>query len=288
MVHKIRTIRDIRNLVKQELREYLDERELDSVSLIITRHLTGISALHELLSSDRKVTSSEAKRAIEICRELKTGKPVQYVLGITDFYGCRIKLSGKELIPRPETEELVDIVLRENPGFTGKIIDIGTGSGCIAIALAVHLPLAEVTAIDISWQALQSAKENADLNKARINLLREDILNSKFSLPGGIDIIVSNPPYVRESEKKMMNRNVLDYEPPEALFVPDSDPLKFYRAILRLAEKSLNSRGKIYFEINEALGNEMKSLLEMSGYSEISVVRDLNSKDRIAKAVKNA
>ncbi|TAL59659.1 MAG: peptide chain release factor N(5)-glutamine methyltransferase, partial [Bacteroidetes bacterium] len=191
------------------------------------------------------------------------------------------------LIPRPETEEMVDIIIRENKYFKGNIADLGTGSGCIAIALAANIPGAVITGIDISEEALRVARENARMNNVSISYIKCDILNFNSRLLNKTGIIVSNPPYIRNSEKQFMNKNVLDFEPSQALFVPDSDPLKFYSAILKIADKILNPGGKIYFEINEAMGKSMIQLFESFGYSEIHVIRDINNKERIIKGVKN-
>ncbi|MCU0407923.1 MAG: peptide chain release factor N(5)-glutamine methyltransferase, partial [Bacteroidales bacterium] len=178
--------------------------------------------------------------------------------------------------------------IRENKGYKGSICDMGTGSGCIAIALALNMPGTEVTAIDISDDLLSGAAANAALNNAGVSFIRGDILREDTIIPPGTGIIVSNPPYVRESEKKLMNRNVLDHEPHIALFVPDSDPLLFYRAILRQAKTSLCRGGRVYFEINEALGRETEALLLSFGFTEVKIVRDLNNKERIIKGTLNA
>jgi len=243
--------------------------------------------LHQLYDSGSPVTNTEAEKIIEFTNELKTGKPVQYILGETTFYDCIIKVNGSTLIPRPETEELVDLIIRENKDYRGNIIDFGTGSGCIAIALAVNLPFSSITGIDISGDAISLARENAVLNNVKISFIKSDILNfgeEEFTKAG---IIVSNPPYVRNSEKLLMGKNVIDFEPPLALFVPDYDPLVYYRAILKLAENILLPAGRLYFEINEAMGKSLIQLFESSGYSEIEIVPDINDKERIIKGRKN-
>lgn len=196
-----------------------------------------------------------------------------------------IRLNSDTMIPRPETEELVDLVIKENRGFTGSALDIGTGSGCIAIAIALNLPGSAVTGIDISEGALLKAKENAGLNKVQVSFIRADIFNIDPGLFSGTDIILSNPPYIRESEKKLMSRNVLDYEPHTALFVDDSDPLVYYSAITRLASAILTPGGSLYFEINEALGSQISFLLKSAGYSSVRIIKDINGKDRIIKGI---
>jgi release factor glutamine methyltransferase len=239
--------------------------------------------LHLLFSPDQIISSKTLSRIIEICDELKTGKPIQYILGETSFYNCIIKVNNKTLIPRPETEELVDLVINENKGFPGRITDIGTGSGCIAIAIKKHIPDAKLTGIDISDEALEIAKYNAVLNNADVSFLKRDILNPQPEYIPPAEIIVSNPPYVLESEKQFMKRNVFNFEPHIALFVPDEDPLLFYRALVNLLQKILLPEGKIYFEINEKKGEAICRLLESAGYSEVKIIKDINSKERFVK-----
>jgi len=224
---------------------------------------------------------------IRYCRRLKTGEPVQYVIGETIFYDCIIKVNRGVLIPRPETEELVDLIVKENRGFTGTIIDVGTGSGCIAIALGVNLPLAKITGIDKSRCAIKTAIRNAELNNSPVSFSEADLFKINPSQIGNTDIIVSNPPYVRNSEKQLMHRNVLDFEPPRALFVPDDDPLKFYRAILDLAGNILKPGGSVWFEINEAMGGSVIELLKSYKFHGINIIKDINGKDRIAKGKKD-
>jgi release factor glutamine methyltransferase len=182
----------------------------------------------------------------------------------------------------------VDLIVRENKGYQGNIIDIGTGSGCIAIALAVNIPSSVITGIEISDAAISVARENARLNNVKVSFIKGDVFNFNPEEIGKAGIIVSNPPYVRNSEKLLMNKNVLDFEPHLALFVTDSDPLIYYDTILKLAEKVLLPGGGLYFEINEMMGKSMFQLLESFNYSGIEIVADLNNKERIIKARKNA
>jgi len=283
----IRTIKDLRFYLSQELDPIYQEPELTAMTNIIIKTLLGTTKLHQIYLSDQTVTPNQAEWGIKICSELKTGKPLQYILGETFFYDCRIRITSETLIPRPETEELVHYVIKENEGFTGNIIDFGTGSGCIAIALARNLPGSEITGIDISEEALEVAKENAVMNNVNVSFRKGDILNPDISNLPEAEIIISNPPYVRDSEKKLMNRNVFDFEPHRALFVSDADPLIFYRSILGIARKILLPGGNIWFEINEAMGNSMVDLLRSFGYINIEVIKDINSKDRIIKGLKN-
>lgn len=283
----IQTIKDIRFYLSKELKEIYDEPEISSLSNIIIKTVIGLTKLHELYITEKSVTGIQAGKIIEICNELKTGKPIQYILGKTIFYDCIIRVNSSTLIPRPETEELVDLIIKENRHFKSNIIDIGTGSGCIAIALAANLKDSVVTGMDISGDAINLAKENAVLNNVTVSFLEGDIFNFNYKPVYKADIIVSNPPYVRNLEKVLMNRNVLDFEPHQALFVPDKEPLIYYSAILKVAEKLLIRGGRIYFEINEALGDLMSNLLRKEGYSEIKIIKDINDKDRFIRGKKD-
>jgi release factor glutamine methyltransferase len=280
---KIQTIKDIRPYLAEELKSLYPDHEISAISSLIIKTLFSLTKLHYLAMPETSVSRQNEIKIIRICRELKQGRPLQYILGETCFYNCRIRVNSETLIPRPETEELVDLIIKENKGFRGNILDIGTGSGCIAIALAVNLPGAGVTGTDISPGALSLASENAKSNNADVRFLESDILNFDPLLFRETDIIVSNPPYIRESEKPLMAGNVIDFEPHEALFVPDSDPLLFYRSIIEAARDILKHDGKIYFEINEAMGSAISGLLQSYGYSGIDVIRDLNGKERIVK-----
>lgn len=283
----IQTIKDIRLFLSNELKYQYREEEISSIAGIIIRTVTGLSRLHEINDPGRKVTTEEAGKIIEYCNQLLTGKPLQYIIGETEFYNCLIRLNGSTLIPRPETEELVDLIIKENLNFSGRIIDLGTGSGCIAIALALNIKGAELTGTDISEEAVRISKENALLNNAVVNFETDDMLNPVKIADYKAGIIVSNPPYVRESEKSLMNRNVIDFEPHQALFVPDSDPLVYYKAIAHIAKKILTPGGMVYLEINEALDKEMMLLFDSEGYTGLKIIPDLSGKQRILKGVKN-
>jgi release factor glutamine methyltransferase len=284
---KIQTIKDIRSYVAKELEVIYQEPEISALANIIIKTVFGIIGLHQLYLTEQPVTSGQTRRIIDICKELKTGKPIQYILGETNFYNCIIRVNNTTLIPRSETEELVDLIIRENRSYVGNIIDIGTGSGCIAIALAANLPGSVVTGIDISEEAISIAQENASLNNVAVSFMKGDILSFDIEKVYTAGIIVSNPPYVRNSEKQFMSKNVLDFEPHMALFVSDSDPLVYYHAILKLADKILVPGGRLYFEINEAMGKSMVQLLESSVYSEIEIIADINGKERIIKGTKD-
>jgi release factor glutamine methyltransferase len=283
----IRTIKEIGPYLARELRDLYPETETGAFARIIGRNLFRTGDGNFTLLPETLLTQKQSDQVKSICRELRTGKPIQLVLGETSFYNCTIRLSGKTLIPRPETEELVDLIIRENKGFSGRIIDIGTGSGCIAIALAINLSASSVSGMDISEEAIAEAVRNALLNKADVDFFAGDIMDPDRKRCGRNNIIVSNPPYVRESEKKLMAANVLDFEPHEALFVPDQDPLRYYAAILAVSPDILLPRGKVYFEINEAMGKEMTELVRRSGFTDTEIVKDLNGKERFLKARRN-
>lgn len=283
----IQTIKDIKPYLEKELAGIYPPEEISAFSSIIIKTVFRVSGLHLLASPDNHVTRKQAGRIAGFVRELRTGKPLQYILGETSFYNCIIRVSPGVLIPRPETEELVDMIIKENREFRGTMLDVGTGSGCIAIALAVNLPGSWVRGIDINEAAVRLAAENAALNKASVSFSVNDVFSPDLAPIGNTGIIVSNPPYVRESEKIRMSGNVLDHEPHSALFVPDSDPLLYYRAILRMAGTILIPGGRIYFEINEAMGDEMYKLMSSSGCNDVAVVRDINDKDRFIKGIRN-
>ncbi|AEW85788.1 N5-glutamine S-adenosyl-L-methionine-dependent methyltransferase [Flavobacterium columnare ATCC 49512] len=216
--------------------------------------------------------------------QLKQEKPIQYILGETDFFGMSFYTNEYTLIPRPETEELVDWIIQTvsttKKGEKVRILDIGTGTGCIAISLAKNIPMAEVYAIDVSLKALEVAKRNAKRNNVTIEFIHQDLLILE-SLETTFDIIVSNPPYVRNLEKLEIKKNVLDYEPHLALFVEDTDPLIFYKKIAQLALKSLSKKGCLFFEINQYLGKEMIELMEDFGFENINLHKDIYGNDRM-------
>lgn len=215
---------------------------------------------------------------------LKKGEPIQQILGKAPFYGREFKVSRDTLIPRNETEELVHLIIKENPQPHLRILDIGTGTGCIPISLALEMNSAEVYGLDISEGALQIARENAKEFKTDVKFYQIDILKEEIPFDD-LDILVSNPPYIPEKGKALMHKNVLDFEPELALFVPDEDPLLFYRVIAEKAKKCLKKGGKLYFEIHEDYGQEVLNLLNQQGYSKIELIQDLNDKDRIVKGI---
>lgn len=219
----------------------------------------------------------------QILEQLKNGTPIQYVLGETQFYGLIFNVNSNVLIPRPETEELVDLVINENKNLAITILDIGTGSGCIAITLQKNLPKAKVCALDVSAEAINIAKQNAVLNSVEIDFFVADALHLKSGNYAQYNLIVSNPPYITQTEKSEMNLQVLAFEPHLALFVDDESPLIFYDAISNFALTNLLPQGKLYFEINQYLGLQTQKMLEQKGFN-TQIIKDINANDRIIVA----
>lgn len=263
-----------------------DRPEAEQFFLLILQHDYHMRRIDWALQPDFVFDASQLERWNTLLQALLDQVPIQYLLGQTEFYGLPFKVSPAVLIPRPETEELVAWILSEAQNQPPvKILDIGTGSGCIAIALAHHLPGAQVSAMDVSAQALALAQENARMHQVQVRLIRQDILQTN-QLDESYPIIVSNPPYVRELEKEEMRPNVLEHEPHLALFVPDDDALKFYRKIAALAWQHLTSPGSIYLEINQYLGAESIRLLQEIGFTDIELRKDIYGHDRMIRAVK--
>jgi release factor glutamine methyltransferase len=247
----------------------------------------NLSPAFILAHDEEPLPSGDFERLQHIIGELLNGRPLQYILGYAWFHDLKLAVNDTVLIPRPETEELTDYILKDCPFPEPFILDIGTGSGAIAVTLAKKLPAANVYASDISDKAILTAEKNAESNGTSVKFIRHDILNlSGWNNIPSFDVIVSNPPYIRLSEKKFMEKNVLDYEPQEALFVNDNDPLIYYRAIRNFAMKHLKSGGLIYLEINESLGFETASLFSSPGFLSTVVMKDLQEKDRFIKTVR--
>ena len=267
------------------LAEIFPQREAEQLMRILLEDLFGIDWNRQLMNPDLRIDEHQHYQLGKAVKRLLLGEPVQYVTGMARFNDLLLKVSPAVLIPRPETEELVQKIGTSLPKEkTIRIWDIGTGSGCIAIALAKHFVNAEVIAFDVSEEALQTAKENAEGNGAKVTFVQDDVLNPTsdyFNQP--VDLVVSNPPYVCDSERAAMEANVLDWEPEKALFVPDDDSLRFYRQILALAKKQLNPGGQVWFEINERMGEEMLSLCHEMGFSNVEVLEDFAGKPRFVK-----
>ena len=275
--------------IKESLRDLYPSSEVSSLVRLIMERVCNIQPHHFLFCKDKELPESEKSRIHDIVERLKQMEPIQYILGTADFYSLQFEVDPSVLIPRPETEELVEQVILDNADQKIKILDIGTGSGCIAVTLRKHLKKASVIATDISAEALATARRNAKRNNTTVTFIQTDILDpekAEMDIPFILDVIVSNPPYIKEEEKKDMERNVLDYEPHLALFVPDNDPLLYYWHIAHFVKKKLRRNGHLYFEINAACGNMVVEMLEEEGYKNIELIQDLSGKDRIIKARK--
>ena len=262
--------------------EKFPQCEAEQLMRILLEDLFGIDWNQQLMNPDMRIDERQHYQLSEAVKRLLSGEPVQYVTGMARFCDLLIKVSPAVLIPRPETEELVQKISTSLPVEKPmRIWDIGTGSGCIAIALAKHFVNAEVIAIDVSDEALQIAKENAENNGVQVTFVHDDVLQPQsdyFNQP--VDLVVSNPPYVCDIERAQMEANVLDWEPEKALFVPDNDPLRFYRQILTLAQPQLTPNGQIWFEINERMGERMLALCHEKGFAEAEIIHDFAEKPR--------
>ena len=265
------------------LKEEYPPHEVNSFFNLLTEAFLGMTRLQVALDPDKEISEQEQQKLEDALQRLQKHEPIQYILGETEFFGLTFKVDKNVLIPRPETEELVEWILSDvkDREQTISILDIGAGSGCIAISLAKNISHAKVTAIDISEGALEIAKTNAENNKVNVEFIQQDILGAE-TLPSKYDIIVSNPPYVRELEKKEMQANVLNNEPAGAMYVKDEDPLVFYRKITALAKENLEPGGALYFEINQYLGEETKALLT-NNYFTASLKKDIFGSDRMLK-----
>lgn len=284
-------VRDCRKYYAGELEKLYGSDEANALIMILLKHYFNIDRMKIALEPELRLSESELLTLHFAVKELLKNKPVQYIIGETEFCGMRFFVNENVLIPRPETEEIVNMIVscRDKTCLvpTGyNVLDIGTGSGCIAISLAKLLKDSAVTAVDVSEKALEVAKKNAEANEVSVTFIKDDILNpqNRDLLNGQFDIIVSNPPYVCESEKSEMHANVLDYEPSTALFVSDNDPLIFYRKILEFAQKALKPNGQIWFEINEKFGKETAELCHSEGFKNVEIIRDFRERERILRA----
>ncbi|NMH24394.1 peptide chain release factor N(5)-glutamine methyltransferase [Flavobacterium solisilvae] len=291
-------IKNYKNRFLQALSSLYDEKEVESFFYLTLEKLHQKKRIDLALQPDLSMDETQLSQWETVLTELKTYKPIQYILGETEFYGLPFLVNENVLIPRPETEELVELIVSSfkfQVSSSLKILDIGTGSGCIPISLKKNLPSAEVFAIDVSVNALEVAQKNAEINGVEVNFIQTDILKvndlkklptSNFQLPASFDIIVSNPPYVRNLEKAEINPNVLEFEPHLALFVEDNDALLFYRKITELAKSHLAENGKLYFEINQYLGKDTVALVESYGFKNVQLIKDIYGNDRMISAEK--
>ena len=275
-------IKNYKTIFINQVAPFFDETEAESFFYIILENWHHLKRIDLALQPDLEISDIDLQKWNDIVIELKTQKPIQYILGETFFYDLRFQVDENTLIPRPETEELVALILASNKETNKKIkvLDIGTGSGCIAISLAKNLPNAQVFALDVSEKAIEVAQKNAKFNDVFITFLHQNILETD-DLNQQFDIIVSNPPYVRNLEKSEINKNVLDYEPHLALFVEDNDALLFYKKIAKLAKKNLNQNGQLFFEINQYLAKETVELIKDLGFKNIKLHQDIYGNDRM-------
>lgn len=289
----MKTIRDVFFNFHQALDELYGVQETEAITLMVLSEISDLSRAKIKAFPEDNAPPEALEKLGGILDEMRTGKPVQYILGSTEFYRQTFLVNPAVLIPRPETEELVEWALATvssgqwavgSNGEPLRMLDIGTGSGCIAISLKKNLSHAEVTAVDISAEALQTAKQNAVINEVQVNFIQDDILNSEIEHPN-FEIIISNPPYVTLKDKTLMHANVTDFEPHTALFVPEDRPLLFYDAIAGFAVQNLVPGGLLFFEINEAFGKETVELLVDKGFTNIELRKDLSGRDRMIKAV---
>ena len=275
-------LKDLQTSLKGEY----SESEIHVLGMLILEKLTGFSRIWLLIHKELKLNDEQNIIASQYLERLKNHEPIQYILGETEFYGLKFKVNPSVLIPRPETEELVEWVKPPHPpkgGFlsgTPTLLDVGTGSGCIAVALKKKFPSANVSAMDISPEALALAKENAALNEVNIEFIQDDILHPAAT-DRKWDVIVSNPPYIPASEQRYLHKNVTDFEPHLALFVQDNDPLIFYRKIAEFALSHLTAGGRLYVEIHQSLGRQCCQLLESMGFQLVELRKDLSGNDRM-------
>lgn len=265
--------------IRSALQECYPPREAANLSRIVCCEMFGQSNIDYYLGKDMILSPNNERELESILSRLCNFEPIQYVQGAARFLGRTFQVASGVLIPRPETEELVEAMLKEIAPAS-RILDIGTGSGCIAVTLSKELPEAEVTAWDISGEALAIADGNNRLLQASIQFVQRDVLTYQPAEDDCFDVIVSNPPYVTETEKRDMEPNVLNWEPSEALFVPDSDPLRFYRCIGELGRRMLTAGGQLYFEINRAFGEAVASMLRKQGYANVRIRKDISGNDR--------
>lgn len=277
---------DLLPYFRKKLSTLYDDREVENLFYWVCEVKFDLMKF-QVKHSNKRLSESELLQIRSIVKRLEKSEPIQYILGETEFYGCKIKVDPNVLIPRPETEELVEWVL-DNVFTEARVLDIGTGSGCIPIALKKRYGSLQVSAVDVSPKALEMAKSSAELNETRIEFIEMDILNPNVEQFEEYDVIVSNPPYVLESDKLQMSDNVLEFEPHLALFVEDNDPLLFYRNIAKIGLEILADGGFLFFEIHEKFGAQTKEMLEDLGYTDVIVREDMQDKDRMIRCQKMA
>lgn len=278
-------MQSVRHQIEKELSDFYPQGELKVLVRMLLQQVAGWSLVDMLTHNDLTLTAAQQTQIADAVERLKRYEPIQYILGAAEFDGMRLVVDARALIPRPETAELVSLVA-ESVAPDAAVLDIGTGSGCIAVSLAKRLPQAKISAYDVSPEALTLAAENARNQNVTIDFRQMDILHEVPADAPMFDAIVSNPPYVTDSERASMEANVLDYEPALALFVPDDDPLLFYRAIADFAWTHLSIGGRLFFEINHRFGAATAALLQSKGFDKVSVLRDTFGKERFVVARK--
>lgn len=279
------TTREAIQRLRNALNQLYDPREVESMTRVIMEDVLKWRPVDIVMRDSDQLPDFFPSRLDEIIARLQRHEPLQYILGKARFHGHNFTVTPAVLIPRPETEQLVDMIIDQNTGSDLDVLDIGTGSGCIAISLARALKFAQVTATDVSTSALAVAQHNAQALGTRVRFVEHDILTSRAPIEAW-DIIVSNPPYITMSEKNSMDRNVLDYEPAGALFVPDADPMLYYRAIAAYASQALKNGGRLYLEINRAMASLTTSTLHQAGLSNIQLYNDFNGNNRFVTATR--
>ena len=291
MENKSDTVCTLLKVFRAKLKNNFDDNEIRQFLYMLFDEWKGWDKAQFHLNQEESLSKAEAGRFHLALEELKNNKPIQYIIGKAYFHGLELIVTPDALIPRPETEELVDLIVKENRNRINEafsILDIGTGSGCIAVSLKKTFSHSAIYAIDNSVNALELAGKNADRNGCDIRFIHHDIFQiAELPVLSEFDVIVSNPPYIRESEKKEMHKNVLDYEPHGALFVPDNNPLVYYNAISDFAVRHLSRPGLLYLEINERFGQDIKTLLLTKEFDKVEVMKDLNQKDRFIRAEAN-
>jgi len=282
------SVNEIITYYQEKLSELYPSNEIKNITEMMFEHFMGWDKMTLRSNSKSSLSESELLLFHQALKRLSKNEPVQHITGKVEFYSLPFKVNKHALIPRPETEELVDLVIKECIG-SETILDIGTGTGCIPISLKKQLKNTIVYGVDVSADALAIATDNAALNSTEVTFVKEDVLQMSSienSIKKEFDVIISNPPYITNSEKRLMNENVLTFEPHIALFIDDDDPLLFYDKIGHLAYDNLSSGGKLYFEINEHYGNQTMKLLKSIGFSDIRILKDLQNKDRIVSAIR--
>jgi release factor glutamine methyltransferase len=277
---------EIQNKFRSGLSGYYPDNEIRQIFFLVSEYMLNYSKIDTFLKTGEPISAEITEKFDQVLLRLQNWEPVQYILGSTWFYGLKFEVDQRVLIPRQETEELVDWLLKTEGNKPVDLLDIGCGSGCISVSLAVNAPQIKVSACDISPDALKVALKNAEINKADIRFFEFDMLSNYASLPGKFHVIVSNPPYVRPQEKLLMQRNVLDYEPGMAIFAPEHDPLLYYKRIALLARKYLHDGGSLYLEINEHFPREMVKMLKNTGLYSVELKNDLNGKARMIRGRK--